>query len=234
MPRYIDFISAYCDRWCERCAFTDRCSQFAVSSALAMCDGDFAAAMELAVGPSRRPGAAPQKSLEERLSDRFFDYEPTAKELDEIGRELEERRERIRRDPLAEISLDYAIAAHRWLTQHEELTKGADAAVREAIDIIKWDAHFIHVKIMRALDGRDEHLSGAFPVKRAVQSDWNGSAKVALLSIQRSERAWAEVAGATKEEAAAVLARSLTKLREGMDKAFPRAMDFRRPGFDSR
>src|SRR5918994_7887981 len=38
---YIDFISAYCDRWCERCAFTNRCSAYAVDIAAAMCGGDF-------------------------------------------------------------------------------------------------------------------------------------------------------------------------------------------------
>jgi hypothetical protein len=32
----IDFISAYCDRWCERCALTTRCSAYAVEAALAM------------------------------------------------------------------------------------------------------------------------------------------------------------------------------------------------------
>ena len=47
--RYIDFISAYCDRWCERCAFTERCSLFAVQCAMAMCD-DEREAMELSVG----------------------------------------------------------------------------------------------------------------------------------------------------------------------------------------
>jgi hypothetical protein len=35
----IDFISDYCDRWCERCAFTTRCSSYAVRAATAMCDG---------------------------------------------------------------------------------------------------------------------------------------------------------------------------------------------------
>lgn len=34
----IDFISAYCDGWCERCAFTARCSTFAVRVATSMCD----------------------------------------------------------------------------------------------------------------------------------------------------------------------------------------------------
>lgn len=43
----IDFISAYCDRWCERCAFTLRCSTYAVEVATAMCDGDVRAGPEL-------------------------------------------------------------------------------------------------------------------------------------------------------------------------------------------
>ncbi len=30
----IDFISEYCDRWCERCAFTSRCSAYAVQALL--------------------------------------------------------------------------------------------------------------------------------------------------------------------------------------------------------
>src|ERR671921_2720587 len=89
--RYIDFISSYCDRWCERCAFTERCSNFAATAALAMCDGDYHAAMELAVGPPRVAGSPPQKSLDERIAEAFEDYEPTAKELDEIGRELDAR-----------------------------------------------------------------------------------------------------------------------------------------------
>lgn len=45
----IDFISSYCDRWCERCAFTDRCSAFACDVAIGMC-GDVAAGIELAFG----------------------------------------------------------------------------------------------------------------------------------------------------------------------------------------
>jgi hypothetical protein len=46
----IDFISSYCDGWCERCAFTMRCSVYSVRVATDMCDGDVKAAIELAVG----------------------------------------------------------------------------------------------------------------------------------------------------------------------------------------
>ena len=34
---HITFISEYCDRWCERCAFTSRCAAYAVEAALGMC-----------------------------------------------------------------------------------------------------------------------------------------------------------------------------------------------------
>jgi hypothetical protein len=227
---YIDFISAYCDSWCERCAFTERCSHFAVKSALAMCDSDFNAAIELAIGPARVPGAKPQKPLEERMADALGDYEePTQKELDEIGREMDQRDARTRRHPLAESSKDYSVAAHRWL----DAARHPAIAGTDALAVVQWDVFLIHVKTVRALNGRDEYPRGAPFERSAVQSDWNGSAKVALISIERSERAWREIAAMLHDEAATVLADSLATLRSAMRAEFPRAMEFRRPGFDT-
>jgi hypothetical protein len=230
--RYIDFISSYCDSWCQRCAFTERCSHFAVQSALAMCDGDFEAALELAVGPPRHPGTSSQKDLQELIDDALADFDPSEKELEAIGRELDHRRERVGRHPLAQASLDYAVATHRWLEKHNNCADAEDPAVRDAIEVIAWDSHLIHVKIMRALDGRDEHPDGAPYEKSAIQSDWNGSAKVALISAQRSEQAWRVVVGFTKDDSARVLADTMTTILHDMNTEFPRAMDFRRPGFD--
>ena len=232
MRRYIDFISAYCDSWCERCAFTDRCSTFAVNSAIGMCDGDVEKAIELAIGTPRVPGKQPQKSVLDRVAEALGDDEPSEKELEAIGREIDARRERIRRIGVAEASMDYAVAVRRWFDGHEQSAPHRDAEVRDAVEIIGRDAFLIHVKIMRALDGRDEHPNGDWRGKGQAQSDWNGSAKVALLSIHRSEPAWRAVAAATGDEAAAVLADALAALRQSMDKEFPRAMEFRRPGFD--
>jgi hypothetical protein len=127
MPRpYIDFISADCDRWCERCAFTARCSNFAVSSALAMCDGNFEAAIELAIGPPRVPGGQPQQPLHERMAEALEGFEPTEKELEEVGREMDARRARIEKLAVAEASHDYAIAAHRWLRQYRDTCGASD------------------------------------------------------------------------------------------------------------
>ena len=54
-------------------------------------------------------------------------------------------------------------------------------------------------EITRELDGRDEDGGAAVEAKRKfVQSDWNGSAKVALISIERSEAACRGVAAATE------------------------------------
>ena len=227
---YIDFISAYCDSWCERCAFTQRCSHFAVTSALAMCDSDVTAAMELAIGPARVPGGEPQKTLEERAADALGDDdEPTEKALDGIGREMDQRHARTRRHPLAESSKDYSVAAHRWLDAAPQAT----IAGTEALAVVQWDLFLIHVKTVRALNGRDEYPRGAPFETDAVQSDWNGSAKVALISIERSERAWRDIAAALHDEAAMVLGDSLATLRSAMSAEFPRAMEFRRPGFDT-
>jgi hypothetical protein len=228
---YIDFISAYCDSWCERCVFTQRCSHFAVMSALAMCDGDYEVAMELAIGPARVPGGKPQKHLDERIAEVMNGYEePTEKELEEIGCEIDDRRERMSRHPLAESSYDYVVAGRRWLEKHEGVDS-ADSAIRPEIEAIRWDLFLIHVKIMRALNGRDEDPKGRF-WKSRVQNDWNGSAKVALISIERTERAWRSIAAGTADEGAGALADALGRLHQDMLREFPRAMDFRRPGFD--
>ncbi|HET7619219.1 MAG TPA: hypothetical protein VFK20_11980, partial [Vicinamibacterales bacterium] len=82
-----------------------------------------------------------------------------------------------------------------------------------------------------ALNGRDEDPTGSIS-DGPLQSDWNGSAKVALLSLERSERAWQVVARALGNDGAAVLAEHAGRLRKQMMTEFPRAMDFRRPGFD--
>ena len=230
--RYIDFISAYCDRWCERCPFTERCSNFAVSSAIAMCDGNHEAAIELAIGPSRIPDREPPKRLEDRVADALADFDPSATELEAIGREIEARHDRVRRLPLAEASLDYAVAAHRWLTARVDDAGHTDPAVREAIEVIGRDAGLIHAKIARALKGRDEYPDGAPFETSAVQSDWNGSAKVALISVERSEPSWRLVAAATHDPGATVLADTLARIRQELSREFPRAADFRRPGFD--
>jgi hypothetical protein len=65
-----------------------------------------------------------------------------------------------------------------------------------------------------------------------VQNDWNGSAKVALICLERSEAAWQMIAQATGDVEPAALAERIAGLRRQVEKTFPNAHSFVRPGFD--
>jgi len=105
----IDFISAYCDRWCERCAFTDRCSGFACNAAIAMC-GDAEDGIELAVGRPRTPGAD-QDDREFELPD-FLNQTPSDEEMAEFSRLVDARRKRIEATPLSRMTWTFTRLSH--------------------------------------------------------------------------------------------------------------------------
>jgi hypothetical protein len=209
----IDFISSYCDRWCERCAYTSRCAAFTTAAAIAMC-GDVA-----------------EDVPPEWVAD-GEDGEPAAEERARFERRKNERDARVRASSIMQIARACAMISHRWLTaRYESLLASADAVLTEALAVVLHDAFFVSVKLNRALDGRDryehEERDG-----HPVQNDWNGSAKVALISLERSEAAWRVIAQATCEQTPAVLADRLQDLVREVEEAFPSARLFIRPGFD--
>jgi hypothetical protein len=223
----IEFISEYCDRWCERCAFTSRCSSYAVKTALGMC-GDIREAIELAVGKPMAVGAA-----DVRRTRTFEIEEPTPEELQKIGAEEKARDTRIERSPISKKAMSFCIKAHQWFRARENTVRGgADAVVLEALEIAQWDSCFIGAKLARALHGRDRHESGDGWDDDPIQNDWNGSAKIALISIERSESAWQSIAQATGDAVALELASAMSSLRGEVEGAFPFARLFKRPGFD--
>jgi hypothetical protein len=228
----IDFISAYCDRWCERCAFTSRCSSYAVHVATAMCGGDFKAGLELAVGapPPRNEEEARQR---EAFLEGLNDIDITDAEMAEFERQYEARQERIKAAPLTTASMGTSVLAQQWLAANgERLAASGNGRVKAALEVLQWDVFLISVKLHRALDGRDDFLQGHDYDDDVVQNDWNGSAKVALISITRSAAAWEVIAEATGDPRAAALAAELRQLRREVERAFPDAWRFRRPGFD--
>lgn len=227
----IDFISAYCDRWCERCAYTARCSAYACEVAVAMC-GDFEQGLELAVGRPHPESNEPRERVPEWLQD-FENAEMSEKELEAARAEEAARAARLKAMPVSSMAHDYSMLAHRWLKErYEGLRATADPLLSEALDIAMHDAFFVWVKLRRALDGRDRHLRGEEVDDDPVQNDWNGSAKVALISIRRSEDAWRAIAQATGDEYAGMLADAVRDLQTLALREFPHAMSFVRPGFD--
>lgn len=230
--QYIEFISAYCDRWCERCAFTDRCSAYAVETAMSMCEGDISAAIELAVG-SPPPLNETEREEREEMLDSIVNCQPTRQELADFARDREEQRERIDALPLATASEVTSLLVRRWLMDHREATqRNAEPALADALAVASWDSHFIHVKLHRAMKGRDDAQHDRGLDDDPVQNDWNGSAKVALISIDRSIEAWDVIAHATRDADAAQVAQALERLRRDVEQVFPNARKFVRPGFD--
>lgn len=65
-----------------------------------------------------------------------------------------------------------------------------------------------------------------------MQNDWNGSAKVALISLERTEVAWRIIGDATGDGEASALADVVATFRRIVLDEFPKAMSFIRPGFD--
>lgn len=109
--------------------------------------------------------------------------------------------------------------------------------VADAIDVIRWYQFQIGVKLSRAVSHDpedlvcDEFLSEEDP----IQNDANGSAKVALLGIDRSLAAWTVLRDAFPDEDDAILDLlvHLGRLRTATEHAFPDARQFVRPGFDT-
>ncbi|PYR19725.1 MAG: hypothetical protein DMF98_24390 [Acidobacteria bacterium] len=194
----IDFISSYCDRWCERCAYTERCSAYACHMAIEMC-GDAEQGLELAIGtPQPEGGEKPEPPG--WLAD-FDDAEPTAEEQAASMAAEAARDERLDALPLATMARVYSLSSFEWLRDRSDaLRTAADPVIVEALDIVGHDSVFIGAKIHRAVDGRDrfEHDEEPF-ADDPVQNDWHGSAKVALISVERSETAWQTIAAASSD-----------------------------------
>jgi len=217
----IDFISAYCDRWCERCTFTSRCSLFAVQAAIAM-TGDTEEGLELAVG-------RPESEEEPAVPGRFAEFEsdaPSEKEIDELMREHRQQRDRVDDAPVMVLARSVSKNAYIWLKGHGDATL-ADPVLAEALAIAAWDAGLIVAKLHRALMASDD--DGDDDIDNRIQRDSDGTAKVALISIERSAHAWLTIAEATGEDTPAVIAAALADLRLEVEAVFPKAWQFIRP-----
>jgi hypothetical protein len=249
-PDHIDFISEYCDRWCERCPLTHKCAAFARESDPEEIDAH-SRAVEQAMEDLRVELSLPEPPEGPWLEEIIRAPEPTDAERQDIDRDYDQRCARVRSDPTMIVASDYSIDAYTWLKLYGEPT-GARAAsllsehghspesavlrmevegVLDAIEVVRWDSMLIAAKLRRALGGKvdGDEAFGADP----AQTDWNGSAKLTLLLIERSEVGWRLIARWAPEcDIATQLANTLGALRVEVERAFPMARRFIRPGFD--
>ena len=150
------------------------------------------------------------------------------------------RRQQVDNHPLTRAGKKYANDASDWFREVEQTNEVSDLRahqpdresaerLEDAREVIQWYQYQIAVKTMRALSGRlVEHETADFP------SDSDGSAKVALIGIDRSIAAWRLVQLALPEREISIvpLILQLERLRQKTENVFPEARDFVRPGFD--
>jgi hypothetical protein len=117
--------------------------------------------------------------------------------------------------------------------QEDELNFKWHAEISEEanLEVIRWYQHQIHIKLMRAVTGSLEEVP---EILKDYPKDSDGSAKVALISIDRSMSAWDKLwKNFPKQEAKILnLIFHLERLRRNVEDAFPNARAFVRPGFD--
>lgn len=246
-PDFISGIYNYCDRWCERCSFSSRCFLYAAEKADIEMDN-----------PDIRDlnNAKFWRELESIFKDAHELIRECAKEagvdLDTIeandAREAHNRKnEDARKHELALLARDYAAKVQAWFATEllAEASLGRDMAGTEAeidfpaaVEVIRWYQFFIAAKVFRAVIGGEEDLRGVYDDHESfvnpAQTDANGSAKIALIAIERSFGAWRIMQGClpNKEGSIAPMLAVLGTLRDGIGETLPLARDFVRPGFD--
>src|SRR4051812_39903905 len=180
-PRLIPGIYNYCDGRCARCPFTQRCLTFLDSQELKETAGDERSLAD-AVGDSL------QRTLE--MLAEAAKRDGVDRSADDEGADIvaDADLHRHRRDPLAVNAREYGRLAWRIGRAVAPIAAARDdAALVEAVATIEWFSTMISAKVYRAVCG----LAEGWELEGESQTDFNGSAKIALIGIGESRRAWA-------------------------------------------
>ncbi|QLE02703.1 hypothetical protein HX109_14460 [Galbibacter sp. BG1] len=246
--QFISGIHNYCDRWCERCSYSEKCSVYTMDT-------------KVQKGKSSEEEKEAVKNSMEKTNESLLIalemFEEIAKEsgIDlealRINEEAEKQKElEAIEHPIAINSKKYSYMAYEWTQKNaalfykfgEELLEKENLGIykkqdtinlleiNEALSIIQWDYHQIHIKLMRALKNREVN----WEFEDEIQNDANGSAKVALISVERSLKSWEtllELFNERENEVLEILA-VLDRTRKDILKEFPKVRQFVRPGFD--
>lgn len=218
---FIVGIFNYCDRWCERCAFTSHCRLFADGAeASARTDANFKPIVDAPPLPAE--AAPPPQWVREMIAEwnAASTEPPPAEELEPMEPGIAPEHL-----PIRDRGYAYAARAHRWLRVQNRGRSDTD----DACDVIDWFAIFIAAKISRSLQ-----TWPGYDFSSVRDGDSAGSAKIALIAIERSHAAWltlVEREFVTASEADSFIA-DLVWLGDALERARPHARAFVRPGLD--
>lgn len=218
-PRFIPLVYNYCDMWCERCPITSRCLLFAAERLRPLAGSDpddeearMMDAMDLARAVIEESGPAEKAIAELDLA--LCDV-ATAPREPALGH------------PLEYLARHYGIQAGEFL---RSLQSDVDGRMPRGspLEVVTRDHFLIAAKIYRALVSHH----GAAVQAPELLTDALGSAKIALIMIDRSLAAWDTIASTDEDARIGGLIELLEALRTSVELRFPDARAFQRPGLD--
>ena len=247
-----DFISGiynYCDRWCERCPFTSRCMNYAMSREYTTDPEASDINNEKFWQSLSEIFKVTREMLEESAEELGIDIESidfeAASQEENIKDKIVENHECCRAakkysEMVTELFESEYIPTLRVVDKQERKNtvelKSVDSlngpvAIEELVEIIYWYQHFIYVKLMRSVHNT---LGNTAELLEDYPKDSDGSAKVALIAIDRSMAAWTHMHDYFPNLQAQILSilAQLERLRKRVETIFPEARNFIRPGFD--
>jgi hypothetical protein len=262
-PDHISGIYNYCDRWCERCPFTARCLMYATEKADEDAADPEVHDINSAKFWSRLESVFQEthEMILEWAEEAGVDLAAVEADAALAGRE--QQRHDAKEHELSLSARRYAEMVQRWFREefvveervHDDTTGKSnnmedDIDISDAIEVIRWYQFFVPAKVFRALMGLDERMADDDLVADEIFTDTeldedemeldvvgydsDGSAKIALIAIDRSSSAWRVMQSAVPEKADSIrpLLLELERLRRTAEQTFPNARDFIRPGFD--
>ena len=254
LTKKIENIYAFCDRWCERCAFGARCEAFAANEAIRKPENLVADDEKNRLFWERTEADLPeallyidQKAQEKKADLKDFPGISTRAKFDLFQRKAVNNmvlKAGRRYEDLVDDFLDEAADAGKIAM--DELQPGsvfkltddrfAEEKKQEANDLIAVVMRYqlqLYLKLSRAYYSRGrEEEEGETTAGGMTESD--GTAKVCLLLINRSLAAWHGLLEFFPDKADDIneILFLLVRMKNRLEEEFPRAYQFVRPGFD--
>jgi hypothetical protein len=221
---FIVGIFNYCDSWCRACPFTSRCRVFVnIAKAEAASDPHLQAVVDATPLPQDvpLPPSPWVQALIEDANEAASDVMAGAKFTRQRVKLVPEHQSIRRR------AHSYCDRVYTWLRARDFHSFDDPSDPRA---VVTWFHTLIPSKIVRALEG----IASDVPQERDWPADHDGSAKVALLGIERSHAALLQMvdAGLASHPEVDPLVADLTWLGTELERVFPNARAFVRAAFD--
>ena len=248
--KYIEGVYNYCDRWCEKCRFTSNCLLFSQESRIStyeiLHNGDLtnvADVFKKEIEELYDKEDSNDFNFDEEDDDDFFlNEEPDFDEEDNDKNIFENAKH-----PLEELSNEYFLKAHPLIIAvdkkydlysfpKEKLNDPSFKKLYDNFEVFAWFHTFIHVKLKRALWGKDEMIKeDDEEMKEISKYDMDGTAKIAIIAIRRSNAALINLLNILPEfsEEISELLIIIGKMLNMAETEFPDHSKFIRPGFDT-